>query len=246
MSTYLLLHGAWHGAWCWHKLIPLLESAGHEVIAPDLPALGKDQTPAPAVSLETYTRFVADLIDSIDSPVVLVGHSMSGAVISQVAEWRPGQVNCLIYLAAYLLSNGQSILATIREDPGSLVLPNLVYSRDRQTARVKSSIIKEAFYADCSEEDSDFALSRLVPQVLAPLSAPVTVTGDNWGGVPRYYIECTQDRIVSIDCQRMMQAVLPCRDVMSLDTSHSPFLSAPEQLLESLLACNDQRSFSFR
>ncbi|HSR63961.1 MAG TPA: alpha/beta fold hydrolase [Gammaproteobacteria bacterium] len=239
MSTFLLLHGAWHGAWCWHKLIPLLEKAGHEVVAPDLPGLGNDKTPATNVSLETYTRFVTDLLDSIDSPVVLVGHSMSGAVISRVAELRPAQVNCLVYLAAYLLPNGQSILETTREDTGSLVLPNLVYSRDRKTARVRDTVIREAFYADCSEEDCEFAGSRLVQQALAPLSAPVKITGENWGRVPRYYIECTQDRIVSIGCQRRMQARLSCRDVMSLDTSHSPFLSAPEQLLESLLACND-------
>ena len=237
MNTYFLLHGAWHGAWCWRRLIPLLEAAGHRVIAPDLPGHGNDGMSARDVSLETCTRFVTDQLDEMDTPVILLGHSMAGAVISQVAERRPGKISCLVYLAAYLLADGQTILETARQDTGSLILSSLVYSRDRLTARLKQSAAGEVFYNDLPDADRGFAVSRLANQSLAPFSTPVRVTEENWGSVTRHYIECVRDRVISLDCQREMQSRSPCRTVTTLDTSHSPFLSAPGQLLDPLLAC---------
>ena len=92
MSTYLLIHGAWHGAWCWYKVIPRLERAGHRVVAPDLPSLGIDRTPVAQISLDTWTDSICGLLDAQDEPVILVGHSRGGILISQAAEKRPEKI----------------------------------------------------------------------------------------------------------------------------------------------------------
>src|SRR6185295_5208657 len=107
MSTYLLIHGAWHGAWCWYKVAPRLETLGHKVIAPDLPSLGTDKTPVNRVSLALWRDHVSAIIDATPEPVILVGHSRGGIVISEVAEHRPDRIRTLVYLTAFLVRAGE-------------------------------------------------------------------------------------------------------------------------------------------
>lgn len=236
MSTHVLIHGAWHGAWCWHKLKPLLEARGCHVIAPDLPSHGIDRTPTASVSLQTYVDRVVGLLDEAPEPVHLTGHSLGGVVITQAAEARPDKVATLVYLTAFLLPDGGTLLERAEADAGGEVIRNLVFSPDHACASVHPDARRSAFYADCSEADVALAQSLFVPQATAPLAAPVRTTAERWGRVRRIYIECTADRAISIQTQRAMQARLPCERVIGLATGHSPFLSAPEQLAEHLLA----------
>ena len=90
ISTYILVHGAWHGGWCWDKVVPLLEARGHTVLAPDLASLGNDRTPLAEVSLAGWRDQIVDLISAQTEPVILVGHSRGGVVISEIAEKNPG------------------------------------------------------------------------------------------------------------------------------------------------------------
>ena len=126
---YVMVHGAWHGAWCWYKVVPLLQSAGHIVIAPDLASLGRDRTPLCQVSLSTWVDHICGVVEATASePVVLVGHSRGGIIISEVAERRPEKIALLVYLAAFLVRDGESLLPVAQSDGTSLVLPNLVVS----------------------------------------------------------------------------------------------------------------------
>ena len=131
MSTYILIHGSWHGAWCWYKVVPLLEKAGHKALAIDLPGHGRDWTPAPDISLQSYVDCVCKVIDSQPEPVVLVGHSRGGIVLSQVAEVRPEKIEMLVYLSAFLIPNGEPMLPTALSDIESLVGPNLVVNEEK-------------------------------------------------------------------------------------------------------------------
>ena len=234
MSTYVLIHGAWHGGWCWEKVVPLLQKQGHTAVAPDLPAQGKDKTPIAEVSLQSYADRVCDILDAQPEPAILVGHSMGGMVITQAAEYRPDRIRTLVYLCAFLPRNGESLLQLAQTDTEGLVLPNLVPADDQQSATVRDETIKDAFYGDCSDDDVARAKSLLVAQPLAPLAAPVTTTEANFGRVPRVYIECLKDRAIPPPLQKQMYTASPCRKVIAMDTSHSPFLSAPEQLVEHL------------
>ena len=236
MSTYVLIHGAWHGAWCWKKIIPLLEKEGHKVVAPDLPGHGEDKRPIAEITLQAYADRVCQILDEQSDPVILVGHSMGGAVITQTAEYRADKIKKLVYVTGFLLKNGEFLLQHAEPDTEALVLPNLIMSEDQSYATVKEEALKEIFYADCSDEDVAFAKSQLVPQAAAPLATPVSTTEENFGRVPRVYISCSLDKAISPSVQEQLYKALPCEKVISLDTSHSPFFSAPEELAKGLLS----------
>ncbi|MBA3793374.1 MAG: alpha/beta fold hydrolase [Rubrobacter sp.] len=163
MSTFVLVHGGWNGGWCWEKVVPLLEETGHKVEAPDLPGLGDDRTPISEVSLQGYADRIAQVLDAQPEPVVLVGHSSGGTVISQTAEQRPDKVKLLVYLAAFLLRDGEVLFSVGENDTGSLILPNLVMSEDGSSATIREDVIKEGLLHDCSDEDVERAKSRFVP-----------------------------------------------------------------------------------
>src|SRR5215831_3369693 len=189
MSTYVLVHGSWHGAWCWYKVVPQLARAGHKVLASDLPSLGKDRTPVSAVSLATWTQSICQILDQQPDPVILVGHSRGGIVISQAAEQRPDKVKMLIYVTAFLLGDGESLLQVAQDDGTSLVLPNLVISEDRLSVTVREQAIKEVLYGECSDEDIALARSLLVPEAFAPIATPIRVTEKHFQRLPRAYIQ---------------------------------------------------------
>jgi len=234
MSTFVLVHGAWHGAWCWYRTVALLEAAGHRVIAPDLPGHGIDRTPVADVTLAACTDRVCTCIDAAGEPVVLVGHSMGGAIIAGVSEQRPDAIRVAVYLAAFLLEDGVSVFAQAEQDTTSLVLPNLEFSADGTSVTVRPDRVREIFYADCSDEDVALARSLLVPQALAPPGTPIRTSDGDFGRVPRAYIECLADRAIPIALQRQMHGSHACRMVVSMDTSHSPFFSAPRELTRHL------------
>lgn len=235
MSTYVLIHGAWHGAWCWYRVVPRLEAAGHTVIAPDLAGLGRDKTPLASVSLASWAQDVCALLNAAREPVILVGHSRGGIVISTVAEARPDRVQCLVYLTAFLAPNGQSLFQLADQAAGSLVTPNIVTAPDEVSMTVRDEAIAPAFYGECSEEDLALARLMLLPEPVRPCATPVQVSDARFGRVPRVYIECLRDRAIPPALQKKMYTEVPCRKVLSIDTDHSPFFSRAQELTEHLL-----------
>ena len=230
----MLVHGAWHGAWCWEKVVPLLEEAGYGVVVPDLPGHGEDGTPMPGLSMQSYADRIVRAVDEAAEPVILVGHSMGGIVVSLVAEARPDRVRKLVYLTGFLLEDGETLLSIAENDEEAIVLPNLAPNEDGSAFTVRNT--KDVFYADCSDEDVERARSRLVPEPAFAFATPVAVTEGNFGRVPRAYVECVQDRAIGITAQRGMHERLPCDTVVSMQTSHSPFFSVPEELAGHLVA----------
>src|SRR5580692_1596120 len=97
-KTFLLIHGAWHGGWCWRRVAPLLEPKGHQAVAADLPGHGADQTPTAPVTPESYTARICEIAGAQSEPVILVGHSMGGIAITQAAEDCPDKIRALVYL----------------------------------------------------------------------------------------------------------------------------------------------------
>ncbi|ABW68968.1 alpha/beta fold hydrolase [Desulfosudis oleivorans] len=236
MSTFVLVHGSWHGAWCWYRLIPLLEAAGHRVIAPDLSGFGRDKTPIAEIGPDTWARDIGRILDAAPEPVLLVGHSRGGMVISQAAEARPDKVRALIYLCAFLLRDGQSVLDVLLADLTSDVTCNVEINEAGGYATLPETAVQQAFYGDCG--DADVALARLLlqPEPMAPVIVPIHVTSKNFGQAPRVYIECLRDRAITPEAQKRMYSATPCDTIITMDTSHSPFFSAPEALARHLIS----------
>ena len=236
MSTFILIHGSWYGAWCWHKVVPLLEKAGHKALAIDLPGHGRDWTPAIDISLQSYVDCVCKVIDSQPDPVVLVGHSRGGIVLSQVAEVRPEKIEMSVYLCAFLILNGEPMLPTALGDVEALVSPNLTVNEEKGYHELNPEFFKEALYADCSDEDLTLAMSLLTPEPNAPVDTALETSEENFGRVRRVYIECLKDRAISPALQKKMYTAIPCQKVITMETSHSPFLSAPDKLVDHLIS----------
>jgi pimeloyl-ACP methyl ester carboxylesterase len=135
-----------------------------------------------------------------------------------------------------VLQNGEFLLQYAELDNDALVMPNLIMSEDRTYATLKEDALKEVFYADCSAEDVEFAKSRFVSQATAPLATPVSTTEENFGSIPRVYISCLRDKAISPSIQEKFYRALPCEKLIFLDTGHSPFFSAPEELANHLLS----------
>lgn len=234
MSTYVLVHGAWHGAWCWNEVVPGIEAAGHKVIVPELPGSGADLTPASEVSLDAYANKLADVLDQQDEKVIMVGHSMGGLAITAAAELRPEKIGALVYLSGFLPQSGQSLLSLEESNPNSSVPPALIPSADGITGTLKPELVRELFYHDCSDKDFEYAVAHHHAQALAPLATPVEISDENFGSVDRYYIWLKEDRAIHPDMQRQMFEASPCKEVFEIESSHSPFYSKKEELIDVL------------
>ena len=236
MARFVLIHGAWHGAWCWEAVAAGLRAAGHEVDAIDLPGHGDDATPHEEVTLDRYAERIAYALDASDEPAILAGHSMGGIAITQAAQLRPDRIAKLVYVTAFLPKDGQSLkdLAELPENPHDTVMPNAeIVPPD---AILPESVSRSAFFNRTPEEVTEMAVSRLNPQPLPPLVTPVSITAERAGSVERHYIACTDDNAIPIALQRRMVAESPCKTVVDLDADHDPFFSAPAELVDALRA----------
>jgi len=230
MSTYVLVHGAWHGAWCWNRIVPLLRAQGHTVAAPDLLSLGDDTTPVKDATLEAWTEQICRVVDAQKEPVILVGHSRGGLIISQVAERRPDRIKKSVYLTAMLIEHGESGFGTFGKIGPTPLQEYIVPTADGVALTVKDEGIKPCFYGMCSDEDIATAKRLLKPEALEPSGAALTLSAKNYGRVPRIYIECTKDGAITPAMQKAMYTAQPCERVIPMATDHSPFFSAPKEL----------------
>ena len=242
MTTFVLVHGASHGSWCWDKVVPLLAAQGHEAIAVDLPGntYGEFDIPVGEVTLQSYADHVCKVLDELDEPVVLVGHSLGGLTITQSAECRPDKVSTLVYLTALLLEDGQAMRPTESRDPGAVMSAlerdSWTVSEDLATIVFNEDTLRKRFYNDCTDDDFAWAKTMLVPQPSGPLMDTISTTLGKYGTVNKVYIECVLDGALSLLYQREMQANVFCERIITMNTGHSPFLSAPKELAMHLMS----------
>ncbi|MEZ4371309.1 MAG: alpha/beta fold hydrolase [Polyangiaceae bacterium] len=234
MKHIVLVHGSWYGSWCWDRVADKLRAQGYHVSAPDLPAHGRDETPIAQVSLAGYAERVARAIDETGADkAVVVGHSMAGAVLSELAERHPDKVERLVYLAAYLLGDGESIFQHAASDADSALGPSLRPDESRGVIAVVDEGFSAALASGCSAADVELARKQARPDPLAPLATPIHVTAERFGKVPRVYIKTTEDKAVSTSLQTKLLGATPTPTV-ELASGHSPFLSHVDALVSAL------------
>ena len=231
LASFLLIHGAWHGAWCWERLTPLLQQAGHRVVAPDLPSHGEDATPWWRATLGGYARRVREAARrSGPEPVIAVGHSMGGLVVTQAAADEPALFAGLVYVCGFAPVRGESLRSLGASDPSTRVPQATRLGLGALAVRPERAA--ETFYNRCDRADADAAAARLCPTPLLPLLQRVRRPVEL--GLPLTYVECTEDRAISLELQRRMHRRLPMARVATLETDHSPLLSAPDALAREL------------
>ncbi|MBL7925766.1 MAG: alpha/beta fold hydrolase [Bacteroidia bacterium] len=232
---FVFVPGSFHAAWCWYKMQPLLNKNGNTSEAINLPAHGPDTTPISAVTLNSYVDAVCKVLEKYNKPVVLIGHSRAGIIISSVAEHMPDKIKQLVYLCAFLIPNGEPMVATALTDTASLMVSNLIFNEQEGWHIPKNEIYKEAFYNDCSEEDVFLSTSLLIKEPNAPVATPLTLTDNKYGTVTKAYIHTTLDNTITYELQKKMVKKVPVDLTFELKAGHSPFLSQPKQLADILL-----------
>jgi len=215
----------------------LLDNLGHSVIAPDLPAHGADSTPLSARPYEMYVPKVCELLDGVRDRAILVGHSSGGMIVSEAARRRGERIRSLVYLSAFLLPMGKTPRDAMQRDTESILQASLEIDVEKGVSIVKAEAARSVFYEDCSEKDAQWAIGQLQPEPLirpGP-SGSEGASGESLPRISRFYIECLRDKALGPRAQRWMYTECPCEAVYSLPTGHSPFLSAPEALVQILL-----------
>ncbi|MCE7060216.1 alpha/beta fold hydrolase [Dyadobacter sp. CY343] len=237
-KTYVLVHGAFQGAYAWQYVKAQLEKKGHKVVAVELPAHGEDKTPPADISLNVYRDKVVGAISGLSGKVILVGHSMGGMVITATAEKIPDKIEKLIYIAAFIPANGQSLLDLASTDSTSKLFPALIPSADGLTQDIKPENIVPIFAQDANEEVKKLLLDkrRAEPSKIFPDKA--TVTAANWAKVDKYYIFTKRDNTVGPGLQKRMVAAAKITKTTTIDSDHSPFLTKPDVITELLMANN--------
>lgn len=224
MTHFVLVHGAFHGAWCWDKVAGGLRKLGHSVTAPDLPGAGEDSTRLEQVDLELATNRVVEALQATPEPAVLVGHSMGGVVITQAAARVPERVVRLVYLTAFRPLDWESLLdlTALPEGSGDGVQANITIDGEPPIATFDLTQARQVFYNGVSEDEASAAVDRLDRQPLAVFATPVSLGGAELP--PADYVVCAQDHAIPPALQRLMARRLPAQ-VTELDAGHSPFLS---------------------
>jgi pimeloyl-ACP methyl ester carboxylesterase len=222
--TVVLVHGAWHGAWCWEQVTPLLDAAGVQWVAVDLPSVS-----SPDARLADDAACVRDALDALTDPAVLLGHSYGGSVITEAGA-HP-KVARLVYLTAFALEVGESPGRNeLDGGEGGSALDVAIRVGDG-VLTLDPDLVVPALYNDCDPDIARSAVRRLRPQSLSALQDAVTVAA--WREKPATYVVCTDDRGITPALQRSNAA----RVGNSIDwpVGHSPFLSRPD-LVAGLLA----------
>jgi putative intracellular protease/amidase len=235
--TYVLVHGAWADESAWGFVRNQLAQRANVVVV-NLPAHGIDLTAATAAKLKDYVKTVSDAVQKQPGKVILVGHSMAGIVVSQVAENIPAKIEKLVYVSAYLPRNGEDLLSLSKQDAQSKVGGALEFTPDYSAASIKKDVIVPAVCADCPTFMQDVLVKYHKAEPAGPLSEKVVLTKVKFGSVPKYYIHTTQDAAVGYELQKMMvKNNGSIRKTFEMNTSHLPFVVQPQQFLDILAQC---------
>jgi pimeloyl-ACP methyl ester carboxylesterase len=227
VATFVLVHGAWHGSWCWERVVAELEQRGHRALTVDLPIAD------PAAGVDEYVEAVASVLADAGDDAVLVAHSLSGLIAPVVAARHP--VGRVIYLGAILPVPGESLLT--RLEPEGVLATDFMSSLeigDDGASTFPLALAGDVFYNDCTPADRDWAAARLGRQSFTVAAEPCPL--DVMPSVPSEYIVLTDDATLSPAWCRTAARERLGVEPRELAGGHSPFVTKPAELADLLVA----------
>ena len=226
--SIVLVHGAWHGGWCWQRITSGLSAKGHRVFTPTLTGLGERvHLASPEINLDTHIQDVVNVIKSEElSDVILVGHSYAGMVITGVADKLAGAIKKLIYLDAFVPEHGNSLI-----DFFSAEIKAGVSKEGEATGYVKP--LPVSVFGISNSEDQDWVTRRMVAQPYATLAQPLNLSR-GIGNIPRSYIYCSTPPSGSFTQFAMRFKADPTWTYHELKTGHDCMIISPDDLIRTL------------
>jgi pimeloyl-ACP methyl ester carboxylesterase len=230
-STIVIIHGAWSSASDWNHVTEDLIATGNQVISINLPGHGSDNTAIAGISLKLYIDEVKRAIGDKQN-VVLVAHSFGGIVGSQVAEQIAPQIKKIIYIAAYVPKNGESLLSIAQTDGESHIGKSLIVDEKAGIATVRREGVADVFMADAPSQVADYVSNNIRPEPLAPLATPVTLTEGKFGKINKAFVHSLNDHTIGYLLQQKMVKDAGIQRLYSLPSSHTPFVMFPHVLAQ--------------
>lgn len=233
MTDFVLVHGAWHGAWCWRRVLPGLWAAGHRAFAVSLSGVGeRAHQLSSAITLDTH---IADVIAVVEAEelrdAVLVGHSYGGMVITGAADRlaaAPGRVSRLVYVDAVVPLPGECWSSTHSDDTRA--------QRRESIARTGALPPPDPAIFGLHGGDRDWVARRQTPQPGGVYDAPLHFDADRLARLPRCFVDCTSPALPTIAPSRERVRAERGWRVVEIATGHDAMISAPAALLAVLLA----------
>ncbi len=217
--TFILVHGLGHGGWCWERTKNELEARGHNVVTPDLPL----------TSFADDAEAVARLVEE-HSPAIVVGHSYGGMVISAAANQTRGRITHLIYLAAAMIGAEDDYFSIMAEH--ATANSEHLIDNDGTWMTISPENAARGFYSECDEATTEAAIAQLRPASVECYNLGLPVP-EPWREIESLYIVCAKDEAMPAGAQRVLAK--KAAEVAELDTDHSPFFSANEDLCDLLV-----------
>jgi pimeloyl-ACP methyl ester carboxylesterase len=230
MADIVLVHGAWHGGWCWSRVTPLLVKAGHRVHGPTLTGLGdRRHLLSRRVDLKTHIEDVVGVIDNEElKDVLLVGHSYAGIVVTGVADLVAGRIKRLVYLDAILPLPGESWSSP--QSPETVA--NRIKAADASGGLTLPAPDPEVF--GLKGADREWVARRQAPHPFATYQEPLDFDFERWKALPRTYVDCFKPALPSIDSSKARMKSQGDWDVRRLESGHDPMVQCPQELADLL------------
>ncbi len=232
-ATFVLVHGGGHGGWCWQPTARLLRAMGHDVYTPTLTGFGdRSHLDGENVRFSTFVKDITNVLEFEDlEDVVLVGHSMGGVIIPRVAEEVPGRVRRVVWLAAVVTNDGESLLQTVPQSPW---IAKAVTVGPDGTAHTDPDLIIDANIHDGTPEQRAFVRDRHLPYPPHALTEPGRLTAFLALGLPTAYVIATDDRTIEPHVAERMAARLPGADVRRVPGGNDCMITRAPEVAEVL------------
>ncbi len=229
-----LVHGAFEDVHVWDGVSAQLQADGYRVIAVNLPGRPSASPPANLVSVDAYRDTVLKAIAGEQQPVVLVGHSFGGITVSAAGEAAPEKIKTLVYLAAYVPQDGESMLTLANQDRDSKAGPALIIDKEKGMMSINYAARADLFANGAPEGLRKVLPDLIIDEPLAPMATPVHLSAARYGKLDKVYIHTSQDNVVSPYLQQKMVAATPVRQEFTLNTGHTPFLTDVAGLVDAI------------
>jgi pimeloyl-ACP methyl ester carboxylesterase len=235
MGTFVLVHGGGHGGWCWQPTAGLLRGMGHEVYAPTLTGFGdRSHLDTSAVRFATFVTDVANVLLFEDlHDVVLVGHSMGGVIIPRVAEELPDRLRRVVWLAAVVTVDGESLLEAVPQSPW---IARAVTIGPDGTAHTDPDLILDANLHDGTPEQRRWVHDRHLPYPPFALTEPGRLSAFLTLGLPTAYVIAADDRTIEPHVAARFAARLPGADIREVPGAHDCMITQPQHVAAVLNA----------
>ncbi|MBB3443860.1 alpha/beta fold hydrolase [Rhizobium sp. BK379] len=230
----ILVHGAFASGFVWGHVAAKLQAAGHEVLTIDLPGRPSNPMTPDAVSLDLYRDTVLIALANANRPVILVGHSFAGIVIAAAAERASEKIKTLVFVAAYLPHDGDSLLSLAQQDHDAKIGPHLRIDQEKGIAVVEYSARAELFANDGPAPLKEKLPGLILDEPVVPLVTPVRLTNSRFGKVDKVYVHTSVDQVISPAFQARMVGSMPVRRTVTLQAGHLPFLTDADGLAAAI------------